>query len=312
MYTVEEFYRTHRSSLELELVAGASGLGRELVVPEAHRPGLALAGYLEHYEDSRVLVFGRMEIEYLADLYPDLRIERLSAILTRNTPMVLVSRNYSPGEELLDICQKIGLPFFRSSLKTAALVGEMTYRLAEVFSPFVCHHGTFVEVYGLGVLIEGESSIGKSEAALGLIERDHRLVADDVVKVRRFASNLLYGEGVELTRHHMEIRGIGIINVAELYGAICVREKKRIDLIVRLEAWNEQHTYDRVGLDSEFCDILGVKVPYHVLPVGSGRDVVLLLEVLALNYRLKRTGHNAAEKLQVRLASAIKANHEAS
>ena len=165
-------------------------------------------------------------------------------------------------------------------------------------------HGTLVELFGVGVLIQGESSVGKSEAALGLIERGHRLISDDVVRVKK-KENYLIGAGPELTRHLMEIRGIGIINVAHLYGAVCVRTDKEIDMVIKLEEWDDQHFYDRVGLDDKFIDILGVSTPYHILPVKPGRDVVLLIETIALNHRLKGMGYNSAKEFNMKLLETI-------
>ncbi len=174
----------------------------------------------------------------------------------------------------------------------------------EEFAPSISLHGTLVEVFGVGVLIQGNSSVGKSEAALGLIERGHRLISDDVVRVKR-KENYLTGCGPELTRHLMEIRGIGIINVAHLYGAVCVRPDKGIDIVVKLEEWDDQHFYDRVGLDEKYVDILGISIPYHVLPVKPGRDVVLLLETIALNHRLKDMGYNSAKEFNSKLLETI-------
>lgn len=190
-------------------------------------------------------------------------------------------------------------------MTTMNLLSKMTLLLTEEFAPSMSIHGTLVEVFGVGVLIKGDSSVGKSEAALGLIERGHRLISDDIVKVKKREASYLEGFGAELTRHHMEIRGIGIINVAHLYGAVCVRDNKSIDIVVKLETWDDQHFYDRVGVDEKYCDILGVQVPYHVLPVKPGRDVVLLLETIALNHRLKKMGYNSAKEFNSKLLEMI-------
>jgi len=185
------------------------------------------------------------------------------------------------------------------------LLSKLTLLLNEEFALSMSVHGTLVEVFGVGVLIQGDSSVGKSEAALGLIERGHRLISDDIVKVKKREGHYLEGSGAELTRHHMEIRGIGIINVANLYGAVCVRDYKSIDLVVKLESWDEQSFYDRVGLDEKFCDILGVKLPLHILPVKPGRDVVLLLETIALNHRLRGMGYHSAREFNTKLLKMI-------
>ncbi len=305
MYSVQDLYKQHGERLSLELVAGQKGLHRPILVPEAHRPGLSLSGYLKGHAKKRILIFGKVEVEYLRDLSPELRIQRLEALLFPETPAVIVARRYRPPKELLMLCQKRLIPLFRVSTSTMNVLSKLTLLLTEEFAKRVICHGTLVEVYGIGVLIQGDSSVGKSEAALGLIERGHRLISDDTVRVRKREGNYLEGFGIELTRHHMEIRGIGIINVAHLYGAVCVRDSKSIDIVVKLEVWDDHRFYDRVGLDQNFCDILGVKIPCHTLPMKPGRDVVLLLETLALNQRLKMMGYNSAKEFSSKLLEAI-------
>lgn len=295
MYLVNQLYEKEGRRLGLELLAGKKGLARRIHVPEAHRPGLSLSGYLKSHAEKRILIFGKVEMEYLRDLTPQLRIERLMAILRPLTPAVIIARRYRPPKELRELCNKHGLPLFRTSLSTMNLLNSLTVRLSEEFAPSISCHGTLVEVFGVGVFIEGDSAVGKSEAALGLIERGHRLISDDVVKVKKKDGHL-EGSGVDLTRHHMEIRGIGIINVAHLYGAVCVRNQKIVDIVVRLEVWNDEHFYDRVGADEKYTTILGVQLPISILPVKPGRDVVLLLETIALNHRLKEMGYNSAQE----------------
>lgn len=306
MYLVEDLFQQHGQSLGLELIAGKDGLKRPIRIPEAHRPGLSLCGFLKSHARQRILIFGKVEIEYLRDLDPETRVQRLEAILTPQTPAAIVTRRFLPPKELIQLCNKHKLPLMRAGLKTMHVLNKLSQLLGEEFTKSMTCHATLVEVYGVGVLIKGDSSVGKSEAALGLIERGHRLISDDSVKVRK-RENHLEGYGAELTRHHMEIRGIGIINVAHLYGAVCVRESKMIDLVVELEVWDDDHFYDRVGLDEKSCDILSVKVPYHVLPVKPGRDVVLLLETIALNHRLKAMGYNSAKEFNSKLLETITA-----
>lgn len=305
MYRVEDFYREHKARLSLTLFSGNSGIKKKIEVPEVHRPGLSLAGYLKSHAEKRILAFGKVEIEFLRDLTPQVRIERLKAILNHKTPSVIVARNYRPPSEICHLCDGQGIPLFRTPMTTMNLLSKLTILLLEEFAPSLSCHGCLVEVFGVGILIQGESSVGKSEAALGLIERGHRLISDDIVKVKRKEGNYLEGSGVELSRHHMEVRGIGIINVAHIYGAVCVRDSKSLDLVVKLEAWDDAHFYDRVGLEEKMIDILGVKVPFHVLPVKPGRDVVLLLETIALNHRLKKMGYHSAKEFQTKLMAAI-------
>lgn len=305
MYRVEDFYHRHGKRLGLELIAGKSGIRRVIKVPEAHRPGLSLGGYLKSHAFKRILLFGKIEIEYLRDLEPEVRVKRLEDVLTSATPAVIVTRGCRPPKELIALCEQKKMPLMRASLPTMDLLGKLLILLHEEFARSISCHGTLVEVFGVGVLIKGDSSVGKSEAALGLIERGHRLISDDVVRVKKREGSYLEGSGAELTRHHMEIRGIGIINVANLYGAVCVRDQKSIDIVVELEEWDDEHFYDRVGLDEKRCDILGIKIPYHVLPVKPGRDVVLLLETIALNHRLKGMGYNSAKEFNAKLLETM-------
>ncbi len=305
MYLVDHFYEQHGKYLGLALLAGRKGLSKRIHKAEVHRPGLSLAGYLKGFVFARILVFGKQELEYLRDLTPQIRTERLSVILTNNTPAVILSRGLKPPKELVMLCEKQEIPLFQAKQSATNLLTRVAFLLLEEFCPSVTMHGTLVEVYGVGLLIQGESSVGKSEAALGLIERGHRLISDDVVRIKKKEGSYLVGSGPELTRHLMEIRGIGIINVANLYGAVCVRPDKVIDIVVKLEPWDDQHFYDRVGLDEKLIDVLGVSVPYHLLPVKPGRDVVLLLETTALNHRLKNMGYHSAKEFNIKLLQEI-------
>jgi HPr kinase/phosphorylase len=305
MYSVQDLFDKCGQHLGLTLVAGGKGMKRPIKVPEVHRPGLSLSGYLKNYASQRILVFGNVEMVYLKDLNKETRLERLKNILTAQTPAVIVAGKYQPSKELMRRCDEDVIPLFKTGMKTVNLLSAMTLLLNEEFFPTMTCHGTLVEAFGVGVLIQGDSSVGKSEAALGLIERGHRLISDDVVKVRLREGAYLEGSGPELTRHLMEIRGIGIINVAHLYGAVCVRDDKTVDLIVKLEEWDERRFYDRIGLDEKYCDILGIKVPYHVLPVKPGRDVTLLIETIVLNHRLKEMGYNSAKEFNAKLLETI-------
>lgn len=305
MYSVKDLFQKHGEALELELVAGENGLKKKIFVPEVQRPGLSLAGYLKSYAKKRILVLGKVEIEYLRYLNESIRTSRLNAILTPKTPAVIVARRYKPPHALYRLCMERDIPLFRAKMTTMNLMSRLTLVLADEFAPSACLHGTLVEVFGVGVFIQGDSSVGKSEAALGLIERGHRLISDDVVKVQLREGGYLEGFGDELTRHHMEVRGIGIINVGHLYGAVCVREKKSLDIVVKLEVWDDNYFYDRVGIKENTIKILGVDVPHHLLPVKPGRDVVLILETIALNHRLKKMGYHSAKEFNAKMLSAI-------
>lgn len=305
MYSVQDLFSKYGEHLGLKLIVGSKGMKRPIKVPEVHRPGLSLSGYLKNYVSQRILIFGNVETIFLKDLSKETRLERLRNVITEQTPAVIVAGRYQPSKELICHCEEEGIPLFRASMTTMNLLSKMTLLLNEEFSPTMTCHGTLVEAFGVGVLIQGDSSVGKSEAALGLIERGHRLISDDVVKIRLREGTYLEGSGPELTRHLMEIRGIGIINVAHLYGAVCVRDDKTVELIVKLEEWDDRRFYDRIGLDEKYCDILGIKVPYHILPVKPGRDVVLLIETIVLNHRLKEMGYNSAKEFNTKLLETI-------
>ena len=301
MYLVKDLYERHGKRLGLELTAGKAGINRKIKVPEVQRPGLSLSGYLKNHAAKRIIIFGKVEIEYIRDLDPNVRTSRLEAIITDQTPAVIIARRYRAPKELRALAERNSIPVFRTNLSTMNLLSKLTLLLTEDFAPSTSCHGTLVEVFGVGVLIQGDSSVGKSEAALGLIERGHRLVSDDIVRVKKKEGSYLEGSGAALTRHHMEIRGIGIINVANLYGAVCVRNQKSIDIIVRLEVWQDDRFYDRMGLEEKHVTLLDIKLPSHILPVKPGRDVVLLLETIALNHRLKDMGYNSAQEFNTKV-----------
>ncbi len=305
MYRVENLYQEYGKMLLLSLEAGQKGIARPISIPEAHRPGLSLTGFMKGNVAKRIVVLGRVEIDYLLHLDERARKDRLELVLTPHTPAIIIARRLKPPKELVHLCEEKKIPLFRTSMSTMDFLNKLSLLLSDEFSPSVTSHGTLVEVFGVGVLIQGDSSVGKSETALGLVERGHRLVADDIVRVRRREGGYLEGKGVQLTRHLMEIRGIGIINVAHLYGAVCVRESKSIEIVVHLETWDDSHHYDRIGLEEKFCTILSIPLPFHVLPVKPGRDVVLLLETIALNHRLKQMGINSAQEFRARQQEAI-------
>lgn len=307
MFTVAHLLEKFGESLGLTLVAGGQGLTRKILVPEAHRPGLALTGYLDDYAVKRIVLLGRMEINYLKKLSKTLMEKRIRGILSSVVPAVIIGRGYRPLPQLKEICEKENIPLLSCSSSTMKLTSSLTYLLSTEFAPKVSCHATLVEVFGLGVLIRGDSSVGKSEAALGLIERGHRLVADDLVFIRRLEGEYLEGHGADLSNYHMEVRGVGIINVAHLYGVVCICDRKRISLVVDLENWEDGKNYTRLGLEEDYTKILGVKVPCHTLPVKPGRDVVLILETLALNHRLKKRGYHSAKELQKKLEATISA-----
>ena len=305
IYRVEDFYKKYKNSLKIELFAVETGLKKRIKKPEVHRPGLSLTGYIKNYKSYRILVIGKGEIQYLKDLDPQKRLIRLREILTKETPAVIVSKKIIPLKELKIVCEENSIALFRSDMETMGLISKMIIALSYEFSPTITMHGTLVEVFGMGVLIQGESSVGKSEAALGLLEKGHRLISDDVVKIRKKDEVSLVGSGPELTRHLMEVRGIGIINVAHLYGALCVRRDIVLDIVIKLEPFDPNHFYDRTGLKDNYTDILGVNIPFHLVPVNPGRDVVLLIETLTLNQRLKSSGYHSAKEFNMKLLEKL-------
>lgn len=305
MNAVQDFFDKYKECLQLKLICGKKGMKRLIKLFEAQRPGLSLSGYLKNYVSQRLLIFGTTECTYLKELNKKLLFTRLLGVLTDQIPAVIVAGKNPPVKELMQICEEKEIPLFSSSMSTMHLLNKLSVLSTEECSPTMTCHGTLVEAFGVGVLIQGDSSVGKSEAALGLIEKGHRLISDDIVQVRLREAAYLEGSGPELTRHMMEIRGIGLINVAHLYGAVCVRDEKTLDLIVKLEEWDDNRFYDRIGLDEKFCDILGIKVPYHLLPVKPGRDVVLLIETIVLNHRLKEIGFNSAKDFNAKLLETI-------
>ena len=309
MYLIKDLYDEHSQYLKIKLMAGKEGLAKELKHFEIQRPGIALAGNCKKFPSYRILLFGKSEIEYLQNLSSETRKKRVKAVVSEETPFVVVSKNIQPLKELRDICTNYKIPLFKTSMPTVVLLNKIFFLLHEKLTQSTIVHGTLMEVFGMGVLIQGESSVGKSEAALGLLAKGHRLIADDAVKIKKKSKELI-GSGPELTRHMMEIRGIGIINVAHLYGAVCVRHDIPIDFVIKLEEWNEEHFYDRVGVEEKFCEFLGSKVPYHILPVKQGRDIVLLIETLSLNHRLKELGYNSAEEFNMKLLKTIRRNEE--
>lgn len=298
-------YDLIKDELELEATDCCFDIETPLKTAEIERPGLALSGYLKGFSKQRILVFGKVEMAYLNDMPSSLVYKKLEGILSESTPCVVITRKQKPPSEMTNLCKKHKVPLFRTNLKTTVFINRLTVHLTDLFAPSLSLHGTLVETFGSGLLIQGESEIGKSEAALGLIEKGHRLVSDDNVLIKKKENSYLEGTGPSITKHLLEIRGIGILNVANLYGPNCITNKKVIDLIVTMESWNTSHFYDRVGLENNFKNLLNISVPCYTLPVKPGRDIVLLLETIVLNHRLKIQGYNSAKEFNIRLLDEI-------
>lgn len=290
---------------QLEVIAGEHGLKRTITVDDLNRPGLEMAGYFEYHPQERVQLLGKTELAFFAMLTAEERKERMQRICSDLTPCFVVTRSLEVPQELIDISNEKNLPVLRSSMATTILSSKITGFLERKLAPTATIHGVLCDVYGVGMLITGTSGIGKSETALELVKRGHRLVADDAVEIRQTSDNQLHGTAPELIRHLLEIRGVGIINAMTLFGAGAVRNNKRITLVVRLENWQQDKQYDRLGLDEETTRIIDTDVPLVTIPVRPGRNLAVIIEVAAMNYRLKQMGLNAALQFTNKLTATI-------
>ncbi|MGE0702741.1 MAG: HPr(Ser) kinase/phosphatase [Vicinamibacterales bacterium] len=297
---------TEASGLPLELLAGASGRARAITSPYVQKTGLALAGFHQYLKPGRVLIFGESEIRYLESLSEEDRIRTIRAAFSQPFPCLLMTNGLTPPRELVAEADRAALPLMRTGVVTPTAIAKLGSILEDSLAERIILHAVLLDVLGLGVLLTGESGIGKSECALDLIVRGHRLVADDTVEVRRRAERILIGTCPELTRHHMELRGLGVINVKELFGIASTRSSKRIELVVQLERWDPARQYERLGLDEETFEILGLAVPLIRMPVAPGRNIAILVEVAARNQLLIARGHHAARVLAERLDRAIR------
>jgi HPr kinase/phosphorylase len=295
------------AALDLELLAGGSGLERRITNSHPQKTGLALAGFDSYLRGGRVLVFGQSEIRYLESLPPIGRTQTLERVFRHDLPCVLVTQGYGVPEELIEEANDASVPLLRTRAPTPDAMARAAAVLERYFAPRTTVHGVLMDILGLGVLVIGESGIGKSECALDLVVRGHRLVADDAVELRCRAESFILGTCPELTRHHMEIRGLGLINVQDLFGVASTRTSKRVELVVQLERWEPGREYDRLGVDKQHYDVLGVRIPMMRMPVAPGRNVAILVEVAARNQLLRVRGHDAARRLIDRLNEQLSA-----
>ncbi|CAN5503177.1 HPr(Ser) kinase/phosphatase [soil metagenome] len=308
--TVDELLRSKKGALALELLTHERGLSRLIPGPEISSPGLVLTGYTERFPSERIQVLGETEIAFLHSLPDERRQQALQAFFTFEIPVVFITKAQAPPFPLLDLADERGIPVIRTALKTAEFYTRIKPFLEERFAPSTAMHGSLADVYGVGLLFVGASGIGKSEAVLDLIERGHRLVADDMVLITRRGNEVLIGRGHELQRHHMEIRGIGIIDIPRLFGVRAIRQQKRVEVVVQLEAWDERATYDRTGLDRQQIDILGVPIPKVVVPLNPGKNITVIAEVVAMNHLLKYAGVDSAALFNERLMRHMGATAE--
>lgn len=298
--------RPEAFGLPLEILAGADGLGRLITSPHVQKTGLALAGFHEFLKPGRILIFGESEIRYVEGLAPDARVAALRLVSERDFPAVIITGGFAAPPELVIEAERARLPVLQTPVVTPTAIAKLTSILEDSLAARTTIHAVLMDILGLGVLIVGESGIGKSECALDLIVRGHRLVADDTVEVRRRAETILIGTCPDLTRHHMELRGLGVINVKELFGIASTRSSKRVELVVQLERWEPGREYERLGLDERYYEILGLRVPLIRMPVAPGRSVAILVEVAARNQLLKARGHHAARALAERLNETLR------
>ncbi len=274
---------------------------KKIEIPDINRPALQLTGYFEHFDSDRVQLIGYVEYTFLETMDEEHKKEIYKKLLSYQIPCIVFSRSMKPEQMFLDMAEEAGIPIFNTEKKTAQFTAEIIRWLNVQLAPCISIHGVLVDVYGVGVLIMGESGIGKSEAALELIKRGHRLVSDDVVEIRKVSDETLVGTAPDITRHFIELRGIGIVDVKTLYGVQSVRETQNIDLVITLEDWDKEKKYDRLGMEEEYTEFLGNKVVCHQLPIRPGRNLAIIVETAAINYRQKKMGYNAAQELYKRV-----------
>lgn len=304
--TVEELFRGRGEALRLELLTENADLQKIIEEPSISSPGLVLAGFDHRFPRGRIQVLGETEIDFLDSLDDDGLLGALTSFLGLEMPAVVVTKGLPVPSLMIEIANSRRIPLFRSTLKTGEFYRRLQPYLEEWFAPATTLHGTLADVHGVGMLFMGRSGIGKSECVLDLVERGHRLVADDLVVVTRRGNDILIGRGHELQRHHMEIRGVGIIDIAMLFGIRAVRQQKRIELVVQLEEWNDKHFYDRTGLDTDYIEILGVTIPRVTIPLNPGKNITVIAEVVAMNHLLKYAGVNTAALFNERLKDAMR------
>ena len=298
--------------IDLELVAGAGGVDRRITNPHPQKTGLALSGFDQYLREGRVLVLGESEVRFLEALAPGPRVDVVRRVFSHALPCLVITAGLHPPQDVLDEADRANLPIMKTRGATPMVMARLSAALDVYLAARTVVHGVLMDILGLGVLITGESGIGKSECALDLVVRGHRLVADDAVDLRVRAESYLIGTCPELTRHHMEIRGLGLINVQDLFGVASTRTSKRVELVVQLERWDPTREYDRLGLDETHYETVGVRVPMLVMPVAPGRNLAILVEVAARNQLLRNGGLNAARRLVDRLDAQLGQAREAS
>lgn len=305
--TVRRFLEAGRDALHLTVESGENHLDREVLEEVLNRPGLALAGFLKYFAHRRIQVLGLAEMTYLKSLPADECSSRLHSFFEADIPCLILSRNLRPLPGMLELAEDHRVPVLRSSLITGHFVRSAAALVEEITAPMTRYQGTMVDIQGIGVMLEGAPGVGKSETALSLVARGCSLVADDLVELRRTRGGEVIGRAADVTRYHMEIRGLGIIHVPSLYGVTAVRREKRLDIIIRLERMTHPSQEERTGLVQNTKDVLETKVPFYVIPVAAGRDITNVVETAALNFRLRQLGHDAAKELDQKLMDFLSA-----
>lgn len=293
------------NEFKLELISGEEGINRPITVSDLSRPGLEIAGYFDYYPAERVQILGMTELSFFSKLEKQERVERMKMLCNDITPCIVITRDLDIPEELLIASEQVSVPVLKTGMKTTRFSSRLTNFLESKLAPTTAVHGVLVDIYGVGVMITGKSGVGKSETALELIKRGHRLVADDCVEIRQEDDDTLVGNSPELIEHLLEIRGVGIIDVMTLFGAGAVRGHKKISLVINLELWDQKKNYDRLGLEEEKIKIIDTDITKMTIPVRPGRNIAVIIEVAAMNFRLKRMGVNTAQQFTEKLNKAI-------
>ncbi len=296
--------------LHIELLTGQQGLDKKIAIPCIQKPGLALTGDVSNLHPGRIQVLGKTEINYISSLDATKQREVMESIGSVDIACIVLTRNSEPPKAMLKMCQERNIPLMKTKLVTSTFVNRATRFLEESLAANTCIHGVLLDVFGVGILLVGKSGIGKSECALDLVLRGHRLVADDIVNVRKRPPSTLYGTGSEIIKFHMEIRGLGIINIRDLFGISAVRDRKVVEMVIELMDWNPDIEYDRLGLEEHRYTILDVRVPLIQIPVRPGRNLSAIIEVAARNHLLKLGGYHSAKAFQERLSAEILSNQE--
>ena len=304
--TVQQLYGDLKETLLLELLVGLPDEPIPVLASDIHRPGMALMGFVESFHPGRIQVLGASEMAFLTTLEPAAQRTAVDLVLGLKPPAVFVARDQTVPEGVVNQALENGLPLIRTALPATEFMAEMTRHLERSFAPRTEVHGTLVDVYGVGLLFTGRSGIGKSECAMDLIERGHRLVADDIVELSRTVDDVLIGRYREVLRHHLEIRGVGVIDVQALFGIRSIRMQKRVEVEVQLQEWDDSADYERIGSENRYTELLGVNIPQVVLPLFPGKNITVISEVIALNFMLKIYGYDAAEVLNERILSTMR------